>query len=370
MKLKLIINILIGLCTLRHFRAPCFANEDATQEGITAANEFKLAADNWVMLSPYGDFPNTKGLQRFRKEDAANIVSEFDSLLSAPARKLGLPWYIGHPDHPEFEEKYRDTRAYGRIKKLEARDDGLFANVKWSAEGKRLVEEEAFHGHSVNWRMRQNGNVWHPFSLKSVGFTNKPGIPVTPVTAANEEQSQMKKDKVIQILGLAADATDEQIETAIKDAHTKAGTVTAANEKATTAETALATERQTVGTLNGKVTTAETNFANERKARVALLIDGGIKAGKILPAEKAQWEADFANEFEKTVTKLAGAKAKLHTKSVTEGLARNSESRNRQEQIQEAVNELMTKSGRDYHTAYMSVKRKHPDWFEGAIEAN
>jgi hypothetical protein len=100
---------------------------------------------------------------------------------------IGLPFYIGHPDHEAFKARYTDTKAYGRIKELEARDDGLYGNVKWSGAGKTMVNEEMFHGHSVNWRVRKDtdGN-WRPFSIKSVGFTNEPNIPVMPITHANE----------------------------------------------------------------------------------------------------------------------------------------------------------------------------------------
>ncbi len=154
----------------------------------TAAN----ATDSlrWVNLAPYGDWPNVQGVQRFQKSDADNIVNHFNSALNTPQRLLGLPWYVGHPDHPAFANKYADTKAYGRIKKLEARDDGLWAGVKFNNDGETLISNESFHGHSTNWFLKQDGadkKFWRPFKLKSVGFTNEPNIPVDPVTTANEE---------------------------------------------------------------------------------------------------------------------------------------------------------------------------------------
>jgi hypothetical protein len=177
------------------------ANEDSTQPeelsiGVLVANQYSTKAkDNWVLLSPYGEFPNVVGLQVFNKTDAEAICNEFNSAPSIGVRAIGLPWYVGHPDHPQFKEQYKDTAAKGRIKELEARDDGLWANVKWNDEGKNLITSEAFHGHSVNWRMRRNGdNEYHPFSLKSVGFTNEPGIPVPAITTANERTNMSKPD--------------------------------------------------------------------------------------------------------------------------------------------------------------------------------
>ena len=173
------------------------ANEGAVEYQVMVCNETKSAGDNWYQLSPYGDWGHSGGSQRFTKADAEAIVNEFNSLSSTPRRLLGLPWYIGHPDHPEFAQKYTDTKAYGRIKKLEAREDGLWGNVKWSEAGKSLVNEEAFGGHSINWRVkRDKDGFWRPTSVKSVGFTNEPNIPVQPATHANEATGQVQVDMV------------------------------------------------------------------------------------------------------------------------------------------------------------------------------
>ena len=121
-------------------------------------NEFDTVAGaarmRWVCIAPYGDWPNSQGLQRFQPEDARSLVNEFNSFLNSPQRILGLPWYVGHPDHPAFAERYKDTKAYGRIKKLEARDDGLYAGVRFNGDGEKLIADESFHGHSVNWFLK------------------------------------------------------------------------------------------------------------------------------------------------------------------------------------------------------------------------
>ena len=147
-----------------------------------------------VLLAPYGDWPNQRGLQRFQKEDAQNICNEFQSLaarVATPSSWLGIPWYEGHPDHPDFKGKPGHTRpvAVGRIKKLEAGNEGLWAEVRFNDDGERLISNESYHGHSVNWYMlpdAKDKRAFRPFSLKSVGFTNEPNIPVPAVTTANE----------------------------------------------------------------------------------------------------------------------------------------------------------------------------------------
>lgn len=145
-----------------------------------------------VMLAPYGDWPNRQGLQKFQKPDAENIVKEFSNVVSKilnPQSWLGLPWYEGHPDHPDFRGKPGHVRAtaVGRIKSLEAGNDGLYANVRFNDDGESLIRNESYHGHSVNWFLTRDngGNGYRPFKLKSVGFTNEPNIPVPAVTTAN-----------------------------------------------------------------------------------------------------------------------------------------------------------------------------------------
>ena len=382
---------------------PAFlANEESRAEGressrkpstlgpstldTSLANEFAPGADGWVLLAPYGDFAHSRGVQRFAKEDAVALCNEFNSLLGLPQRMFGLPWYIGHPDHPAFKDRYPDTKAYGRIKALEAREEGLFANVKWSPAGEELVRSEAFHGHSVNWGAVKRGGVWRPVRIKSVGFTNEPNIPVRPVTLANEIDDSMK-EQLLQKLGLAADATDEQILAAVDLANEAKQTENAeklkaeklkaeadlANEKAeklkaeklkADAETALANEKAAAETLKAEKLKAEEALANERKARIGLMLDGALEAGKITAADRPRWEADLAGDFEAKATELANAKPVIKTEARTKNLGQRKETGAASSKVVELVNERMAATGEDWTPAWAAVKREHPALFE------
>jgi hypothetical protein len=213
-----------------------FANEGQPSQELTApaffvANESRLRIDDggeaWVQLSPFGDFANSyqddKGrmveiIQRVRPEDGLQLANDFQNPVSRVLNPFGLPWYIGHPDHPAFAMRYTDGRAYGRIKEVVCRNDsnclrcqtyldrtaktpcpdhGVFGRVKFGSKGKQMINEEEFGGHSVNWRLRPegtNGKLWRPFTLKSCGFSNEPNIPVNPVTAVNEKNAMEIKD--------------------------------------------------------------------------------------------------------------------------------------------------------------------------------
>ena len=210
------------------------AGDDSTADApFYVANEGGFSGDpnKWELLVPYGRHPNAQGMQVFEKADAENIVRDFGHFANIGVKMLGAPFYIGHPDHPAFATRYKDTRAYGRIKALKAGDEGLMANIKWSPEGKRLIESEAFHGHSVNWRMQPSGGVFRPVSLKSVGFTNEPNIAVPPVMA--NEKLQMNKTLAL-LLGLPDTATEAEIQakctTMANELQTAQATIVALNQ--------------------------------------------------------------------------------------------------------------------------------------------
>lgn len=52
--------------------------------GFVVANEMVAEEEGWVLLSPYGRFPNVQGLQVFNASDAASIANEFHGLLGTP----------------------------------------------------------------------------------------------------------------------------------------------------------------------------------------------------------------------------------------------------------------------------------------------
>jgi hypothetical protein len=314
-----------------YFESPVFALTLAANE------EDSSKRSSWVQLSPFGRFDNSQGMQVFDREAAETIVKNFANMKfwnSPGAVLLGLPFYIGHPDHPNYKERYKDTNAYGRVKKLEVRDNGLFANVRWSRDGIAMLEDEKFHGHSVVWEMQPvpgKSREYRPIALRSVGFTNEPNIPVEPARLGANEKDTMTPEQLA-ALGLGKDATQEQIATAfaaviaaaneLKDVKTKLttakiesidGAITligqqqgtiAANETKitdlTVQVTNLTTEKTTLGTqvttLTSERDTARQNFANERTARVNAILDGGVQSGRITEAQRAEWTTAFANE--------------------------------------------------------------------------
>jgi hypothetical protein len=400
---------------------------------VFLSNEYQPneKSESLVQLSPFGDFPNARGMQRVRAEDAQNIANDFNSALNVEARTFGLPWYVGHPDFPGLEQKYRDHAAKGRIKSLVVKHDagcancakmdnaspcrehGLFANVKWNDEGKRLIASEAFHGHSVNWRVKQEGKYFRPTGLKSVGFTNDPQIPVPPITAANEKDRQMKKlmDWVNKLLGTTygegdAETAANEVEkfynekvkpvmerdtacvkneqdatAAVKPLSLTLGSqplvillanelVKARADQATAAGEAK-TEKDRATKLDGEKSALVTDLANERKARVTEAASTLKLQGKLTPAEETSFVNEATTDYAATVAKYGARKGLwapgqsrvdvASRKPDAQALAGMQE---RSDKVQELVNERMTKHKETYVQAFDKVKRENPSLFE------
>jgi hypothetical protein len=111
----------------------------AALAAIGAVNE-KLGAQDWIRITPFGEFPNKVGLQVLDRTAADAMVGSFNSMGTKLATLWqGLPIYEGHPDDPEWQKKNPGVRAVavGRVKELQVRDDGLYGRVAFNALGKR-----------------------------------------------------------------------------------------------------------------------------------------------------------------------------------------------------------------------------------------
>ncbi|HQU08358.1 MAG: hypothetical protein B7X06_00050 [Verrucomicrobia bacterium 21-51-4] len=135
----------------------------------------------WVKLVEYGEHSHPLGLQCLTRQSAQDMSRSFSSLLGRLKRKFGgIPIYIGHPDDPAFAGTpgHHDTRAYGWVRELEARPDGLWMSPKWGPVGQTILENAFYKFLSPRWALRPLGNGrYEPTELISIGLTNQPNIP-------------------------------------------------------------------------------------------------------------------------------------------------------------------------------------------------
>jgi hypothetical protein len=280
-------------------------------------NEFSLLQPDWLQISPFGDFPHARGLQRVDRAAAERMVAQFNSFRGRLGRLFGgVPFYIGHPDVPNGSE-IADRKAYGWVDQLEAREDGLYGRVKWSDAGLDLLKNAHFKYLSPYWEAReiemQNGRrVYQPMALVSVGLTNQPNIPVRP---------------------LANEGVGREMEPLAGDGMTK-------NQMPNPREIP-GTNSSTGGSSRGD----ETQISSESVGVENNQSHGGNGA----------------------LTSGSAPARKMHTESLTNNLgSRRGElvlMHNRRDRIQEAVL-ARTRLGMSYDEAWESVKREHSSWFE------
>lgn len=101
--------------------------------------------------------------------------------------------------------------ARGWIVALQARADGVWGQVEWTGEGRRLMEDKAYRGLSPAIVHDRAGNV---LSVARASLTNKPNL-VGLVALHSETEGMDWKAKLIELLGLDSDADDAAIDAAL-----------------------------------------------------------------------------------------------------------------------------------------------------------
>ncbi len=285
-------------------------------------NDLRLEGDEreqWQRLVPYGEYPATiqidgrpTAIMQVLDRSAGELMAENQATVINQLRHLGrgLPIYIGHPDNRDWlaQNPGADSSSKGRIKALEAREDGVYMLTVFNDDGRALIGGDAppFSAQSPNWDMvpiSEGSKRYRPFVLRSIGLTNQPNIPECAIGlntaganepsqseaagAADEPETPQNDDMkltadALKALGFAPDATpsNDEISAAI---------VKMLGEKAA-AEAAKATAETSLTAANTRATTAETELTNLRSSTVATAINSALTEGRITEAERPTWE--------------------------------------------------------------------------------
>lgn len=381
-------------------------NEAApTVRAISALNESSpVRGGEWTRISPFGRFPVTvtvdgrprRVVQIVDREAADRMVTAFNSVSTRLASLFrGAPILEGHSDDPGWLARNPGARkaAVGRIRQLEARDDGLYGLPALNSIGDGLVggDAPAYDGTSPRWNLeligdRATAREARPVEFLSLALTNTPNIPEN-LHGMNEDggaafptQTTTMNPLVIELLALlgqtiAADAAPDAIDAALKAGIAKAkegqaAAVNAATEKAALETKANAAETKATTAAN-EATVARTALATERAARSALVVASAIQAGRISEADRARWVGALneATDFAAKVGELEAIKPTINTQSHVGHLGSRREESARQTAgitaINEAVDAHMKTTGTtDRDRAWHAVKAAKPELFK------
>ena len=234
---------------------------------ICTANVAGAADGDWMLIAPYGDHlsPDGSYTQIFGREEADGVVRTWNSVAGIAARvfkniahglgaKFTTPIWDGHPETDKI--RWPKEKLMGEITALRTGNDGLEGRIKrgerWTANAGGRTPGPLYAS-ALWWHLPPSGvpRVVHPQLLESVGLVKEPNIAGVPAWTANanplgssepeNKNNIMDKSKLIRLLGLAADATDAQIEEALAASTANAALLTTANAARDTAQTQLTT---------------------------------------------------------------------------------------------------------------------------------
>ena len=208
-----------------------------TTQGVDLANDTQgKPVPEWIEI-PFGNWDHRVGMQVFDQSSAEAIIANFKSL---GARSKGIPFYEGHPDvNPE---RWPDKSAKGWIKEMTLSDSGLRLKVAWNSAGQDLVAHEKYAYFSPTWGclpVSNRSGQFRPIRLRSVGLVNEPNIVVMPLTNETQPKGHTMPPWLLELLGLAPDATEEAAQTALATRLKAAADAALANETALGACSAL-----------------------------------------------------------------------------------------------------------------------------------
>lgn len=200
-------------------------------------------------------------------------------------------------------ETGQQNPAAGWISKYVWDDErGLMGEVKWTQRAKDMIDSGEYRYLSPVLEYDTLGNVR---GLHSVALTNSPALDGMALAALSRQNSinpkqetSMNKEALIKLLGLAADADDKAIETALAEAQEKLGGKTLAEALAAPKEEPQGGEgdKGTAGKPEDKPQggNADDGEVAELKAQVAALSKkviamevGGTSDGRLLPHQEA-----------------------------------------------------------------------------------
>lgn len=265
-----------------------------------------------IELFPAGEDIKARDGREFSNPDPQSVLAAF-----ADKRvQLCIDW-----EHAQDHKAVNGERApaAGWITALYEKAGAIWAVVDWTAAGAADLIAKAYKYISPTFYVDEDGVL---ISIEGAGLVNRPALDL-PALAREQPSTEgdfMKREDLIKMLGLKAEATDAEIEAAVKanaqkaidaEATAKASKEAAekaaadakeASDKAAKAEQELqaaraqgsdlskVVPRSEYDALKTQVTTLETaakkRDEDERAARVERALDDATREGKIAPADR------------------------------------------------------------------------------------
>ncbi len=224
---------------------------------------------DWIHLLPAGPITTHDGRGPYHIASMQALIERTSQRGSGASGTLRLPVDECHSTD-KAAPLGLPAPARGWIVALEARADGLWGQVEWTGEGRRLIEDGAYAGISPAILHSKSGEVQE---LLRASLTNTPNL--RGLTALHSEDEIMDwKAKLIEMLGLDAASDDAAIEAAMRAKMDGGGVSTHA-----------VLEHPSVLALQSQVTSLTDELAalrdGAKRHAAETFVDGAIAQGRV-----------------------------------------------------------------------------------------
>jgi len=175
--------------------------------------------------------------------------------------------------------------------------------------------------------------------------------------------------KIIQILGLPEDASEDDVRTALKAGAQAIDDLAAERARAEASEddakAAKGEKEQAETSLDNEKKAHEatkTALANEKAARADMALDAAVKERRICETAREPWKTRLVNEGASAYTALANEKP-LSTTDKAKGLVNECGEGTDSEKRRAMVNEIMEKDKVPYDEAWFRAEKRDPSLF-------
>ena len=254
-------------------------------------------APEWIRLFPGGPGLRAVDGRRWQLSDPQAVASLTNE------RRGGVDLCVDW-EHAQERKARQGERADAAawIKQVAVRDGALMARVEWTEAGRQSVESGGYRYFSPSFAHRRTirlpgqpdgGEV---AAVAGGALVNRPAFDMPALAGEQEEESMLKK--ILEALGLASDATEEQAVAAV--AALKSERDEAKSQAAADPPADKFVPRSMYDQALERATAAEGKLAGQAKealaAEIKAELDAAQEAGKITPAQRPWFESQCARE--------------------------------------------------------------------------
>ncbi len=222
----------------------------------------------WLPLVPKGIFTGVDG-RTWNNSQPDLVVARFTKK---------RPFDVEHSTHIKAP-RGEPAPAYGWILKLENRDGEIWGYTEWNEDGQEMIEGKNYAFYSPAFGYLEDGTVT---AVASSGLTNNPNLDV-PALNHKEEKTMKLPKLILDALSLGEDATEQDALTAINSMQSN---LEVALNRANTIDLGKSVPKETHQLALNRAETAEAKLKEIQDQEIEALVQSGVDAGKVSPANK------------------------------------------------------------------------------------